>query len=416
MSDEDAISAVTDTLRRLVAVGVESVGGAQVITKPPNEMASGGQDRLVNLFLFRTDVDGALRNEDRLDLVAGEIGDQPLPLVLHYLLTPFVRDGNDVVAHQLLGAAIRILHQYPVLDPAELDGSAVPSNVAHQLDRIRITWQPLSEKDIYSLWSAFQAPYRMSVAYEVRPVLIDSTRAPRTPVPVLKRGRQDEGPVARGDVESPFPELLEAVPENGQTVARSGEQVVLRAANAVAQSVEVRLSHPLVAEPVTIPIPPQDVTANEVRFALAGAPDAFPAGLWSVALALTDVLTVDGVEQPVTTVTNEVPLLIAPRITVVEPAVSPDTDGTVVLRVTLGYTPAALPGQPVLMLLDGRAAAPDVTDPPQPPDSPRFTFRHTAPGRHLIRIRVAGVDSVLIDRSGDRPEFDPTQSIIVEEP
>jgi hypothetical protein len=327
--------------------------------------------------------------------------------VLHYLLTPFVKDGNDVIAHQLLGAAIRILHQFPVLDPAELDGTGVVSDVAHQLDRIRITWQPMSEKDIYSLWSAFQTPYRMSVAYEVRPVLIDSTRAPRTPVPVLKRGGQDEGPVARGDVESPFPALLEAVPENRQTVARFGEQVVLRAVNVVGQSVEVRLSHPLLTEPVTIPVPAQDVTVDGVRFTLAGTPETFPAGVWSAVL----VLTVDGA----TTVTNEVPLVIAPRITGTELTVLPDVDETVVLQVKLDYAPLALPGQQLLLLLDGRAAAPDVTDPPQP-ESPRFTFSGTTLGEHLVRVRVAGVDSVLIDRSGDKPEFDPTQTITVEGP
>jgi hypothetical protein len=416
MSDEDAIAAVTDTLRRLITVGVENVDGAQVVTKPPNEVAAGGQDKLVNLFLFQTDVDGSLGNEDRLDLAPGETGDQPLPLVLHYLLTPFVRDGNDVIAHQLLGGAIRVLHQYPVLDPVELGDAMVPSNVAQQLDRIRISWQPMGEKDIYSLWSAFQTPYRMSVAFEVRPVLIDSKRPPRTPVPVVKRGRQDEGPVARGDVASPFPELVSAVPANKQTVARSGERVALRGANLAAETVEVRLSHPLVAGHIAIPVASADVTTTEVWFTLDGGPEKFPAGLWSVGLVLTDVIVVDGVEEEVTTVTNDVPLTVAPRITGLGSTVTPGVGGTVVLQVELAYAPLALPGQQVLLLLDGRAAAPDVTAPAQPAASPRFTFPDTAVGKHLVRVRVAGVDSVLIDRSGDKPVFDPGQTMTVVAP
>lgn len=416
MSDQDAIAAITDTLRRLITMGVQNVGGAQVVTKPPNEVSSGGPDKLVNLFLFQTDVDGSLRNEDQLDLVPGETGDPPLPLVLHYLITPFVRGGNEIIAHQLLGGAIRALHQYPVLGRAELSGATVSSDVAQQPDRIRISWRPLGEKDIHSLWSAFQTPYRMSVAFEVRPVLIDSTRPPRTPVPVITRGRHDEGPTAHANVTSLFPELVTAVPANKQTAARSGEPVVLHGSSLDAQTVEVRLSHPLVADPITLPVASQDVTASEVRFTLDGVPAGFPAGLWSVRLALTNVNVVGDIEEKTTTVTNDVPLTIAPRIVHLKPAVMPGSRNTTDLQVTLTYSPAALPGQQVLLLLDGRAAKPDHTEPPTPVDSPRFTFPDIAPGRHFVRVRVAGVDSVLIDRSGDKPVLDPGQTITVKEP
>jgi hypothetical protein len=415
MSDEGAIAAVTKTLRGLILGALTDVQGAGVDTRPLNELTEGTQDKLVNLYLYQADVDGSLRNEHRIDLAPGESGDQPLPLVLHYLITPFVRHDPDLEAHRLLASAIRVLNDNPVLQRNELAVFAPESNVAKQLDRIRISWQPFGEKDIYSLWSAFQTPYRMSVAYEVRAVLIDGRRAPRTPVPVLRRGRQNEGPTARGDVDLPFPDLAAAVPANNQPAARLGDQVALRGTHLAAQQVEARLIHPLLPEPVSIPISAADVTDHEVRFVLDPAtPQRYPAGLWSVALVLTNEIQVGAETQQVVTVTNEVPLAVAPQITELPTEVSQAADGSVTIE--LGYRPAALPGQPVLLLFDGRAVHPDEPDPHSPPpptDHPRFTVQQVEQGRHLIRLRVSGVDSLLVDRSGGTPTFDPSQTLMV---
>ncbi|MGH3796778.1 MAG: DUF4255 domain-containing protein [Pseudonocardiaceae bacterium] len=407
MSDARAIEAVTATLVRLVDDAVKEVGGARAIAQPPHEVQTNGDPLQVNLFLYQTDVDGALRNEDAPDRLPGETGDPPLPLVLHYLLTPYVRDGKDIDAHRLLGLAVRALQEQALLSRTQLADAAPFSDVAQQLERIRITWQPLGEKDIYSLWSAFQTPYRLSTAFEVRAVLIDSRRPPRTPVPVLKRGRQDEGPVARGDLESPFPELTAAVPAGNQPAARLGEQVVLRGANLAAQTVEVRLSHPLVPDPVTIAVPAADAGADQVQFSLGD----HPAGLWSVSLALGTVVTGD----QVSTVTNEIPLAIAPKITNVPMDVGRDAAGAATIKLTCA--PAPLPGQPMLLLLGGRAVPPDPPpvppSPPQPPDHPQFTVTKAEVGKHLVRLRIGGVDSLLIDRSGQRPRFDDTQTVTV---
>ncbi|MGW9024479.1 DUF4255 domain-containing protein [Streptomyces sp. NPDC055722] len=411
MSDEDAIAAVTKTLSGLILGALADVSGAGVDTKPLNELANGTRDKLVNLYLFQADVDGALRNADRLDLAPGETGDQPFPLVLHYLITPFVRHDPDLDAHRLLARAVRVLHGNPVLQRGELAAFAPESNVAKQLDRIRITWQPFGEKDIYSLWSAFQTPYRMSVAYEVSAVLIDSHRAPTAPVPVLKRGRNDEGPGAQAGVPLGLPALTAAVPPNNQPAVRLGEQVSLRGSGLSAQSAEVRLSHPLLPAPVVVPVAPGALTDNEARFTVGAT--GVPAGLWSVGLALTRQVTEGEAVRPIVTVTNEVPLAVAPRITHLPVDVPQATDGSAVIDLT--YTPAALPGQPVLLVFDGQAVPPDPpgTGAPRPADNPWFTVPHTTKGRHLVRLRVAGVDSLLIDRSGARPSFDPTQSVTV---
>jgi hypothetical protein len=91
----------------------------------------------------------------------------------------------------LLGAAMQLLHQTPVLtsetirtaldnfspkkskvqsQPVKVALSA--SQLADQLQQIKITPQFLSFEDMSKLWSALQARYRPSVCYQVSAVVI----------------------------------------------------------------------------------------------------------------------------------------------------------------------------------------------------------------------------------------------------
>ena len=45
-----------------------------------------------------------------------------------------------------------------------------------QIERVRITPQPLSVDELSKLWTAFQTHFRISAAYQVSVVLIESTR------------------------------------------------------------------------------------------------------------------------------------------------------------------------------------------------------------------------------------------------
>ncbi|MFE2407785.1 DUF4255 domain-containing protein [Kitasatospora sp. NPDC059408] len=395
MSDEEAIAAVTKTLSGLVLGALADVPGAGVDTRPLDELVDGTRDKLVNLYLFQADVDGALRDADQPGLAPGESGGPPFPLTLHYLVTPFVKRDPGLDAQRLLARAVRVLNDNPVLQRGELAAFAPESDVAKQLDRIRITWQPFGEKDIYSLWTAFQTPYRMSVAYEVGVVLIDGHRPPTVPVPVLTRGADDRGPVAQGFLPLGLPALDAAVPPGGQPAVRGGETAVLRGSGLAAPA-EVRLSHPLLPAPVAVA--PDHVTGTQVQFTV---PVGTAAGLWSAGFSLAGQLT------------NEVPLAVAPRITHLPAQVGRHDDGSA--QIDVRYSPAALPGQPVLLVLDGRAVPPDPLPHgvPRPPGHARFTVPDAAPGRHLVRLRVAGVDSLLVDRSGTRPVFDPSQAVTV---
>lgn len=397
MSDARAIEAVTQTLRWLIGVGVDSEGsdasGVYVGSSPPDQAANNGQDTTLNLFLYQAQVDGALRNQQPPALIPGESGEPPLPLVLRYLLTPYVRDGDDLTAHQVLGIAVQTLNDHAVLTRNELAGVAPYSNVADQVERIRISWLPLEEKDIYSLWSIFSSPYRLSVAFEVRAVLIDSRRAPRTPLPVLARGIGDRGPLANATVASPFPELTAAVPPGSQPSARTGDTVTIQGANLAAQSVRVLLDHPLLTNP--IPVTPASATATEVVFTVPGT---LPAGAASVALGLTATGQAERV-------TNAVPLPLAATIT------SPLPATVAAASLTITCDPPLLAGQQAMLLLAENAiAAAPIT---AATGSLTFATTGIPAGDYLTRLRVDGVDSHLVDRSVTPPVFDGTQLVTV---
>ncbi|OBC00013.1 hypothetical protein A5784_20970 [Mycobacterium sp. 852013-50091_SCH5140682] len=412
MSDARAIEGVTQTLLQVIDDAVNKGpqsygGGVKVIAQPPHEVQTDIEPLQVNLFLYRTEIAPGLRNEDPLDITPGETGQPPLPLALHYLITPYVQGGKDLDAHRLLGLASRAVQEQSQLSQTQLHDSAAFSNVSTQLDRIRITWQALAENDIYSLWSAFQTPYRLSAAFEVRVVFIDNRRPPRTPVPVIRRGQDDQGPTALADTASPFPELDAAVAANGQTAAQIGESVELQGINLSAATVSVSVGHPLLPAPILLA--PTAVTATAVTVDLAAA-SGVPAGVSSASVSLTDTVAA----EQVTTITNAVPLAVAPRITSAVPmTVHPDAQGSV--QIALSCAPPVVDGQPVFLLVGDRAV---------PEDRARigtavvgenlsFTVDHAVAGRHIMRLRVAGVDSRLVDRSGAKPRFDDSQAVTV---
>jgi hypothetical protein len=405
MSDARAIEAVTETLRSLVDIGVKQVESAGVaVARPPDRVGDAQFDMMVNLFLFEAVVEGSLRNEPPFDLAPGETGQPALPLVLHYLVTPYVKDGNDVEAHRMLGGAVRILHEHSWLTRADLAAIAPYSNVSQQVDQIRITGRGIDEKDIYSLWSSFQTPYRLSAAFEVRAVLIDSRVGAKTPLPVLTRGSDDRGPQVRGDVVMPFPTLKAAVAAGDEPSALPGERVTLEGHHlSDLTSVEVRLTHPLVTTPVTVTPVPTDVADTAIVFELPQDATSFPAGFYSVAVVYTDAT---GDEQG----TNEVPLAVAPRITSAMPiTVGRNANGTAV--VSLDVEPEVQVGQLAQLLLGDRSVK--ATTITQPSGTLEFRVGNAAPDTYAVRLRVAGIDTRLVDRSTTPPTFDPDATVTV---
>jgi hypothetical protein len=178
MSNALAIAAVTATLRHLLDHELNAdLPGTKVTTRPPDRTREDLSVKQVNLFLYQTLPNAAWRNTG----LSAAAAQPPLALNLYYLLWAHGQEEEEAgpSSHRLLGQAMRILHDHPVLDPAAIRAALPGNDLDEQPERVRITLQPLALDELLKLWTAFQAPYRLSVSYEASVVLIESS-APRT--------------------------------------------------------------------------------------------------------------------------------------------------------------------------------------------------------------------------------------------
>ena len=262
MSNSLSVSAITETLRNLLTQGTrDNPPGTAVTTRPPDKARVNNTGNQLNVFLYQTALNAAWSNADMPNQVKpGETGAPPLPLNLYYLLTAYGEDDNDDLGHRVLGRAMSILHDHPVLSSDDIrlsvDAADLPKfNLQHQLEGIRISYQPMSLDEMSKLWTAFQTGYRISAAYEVAVVLIDSQRPTRSPLPVLRQGDQDRGPASQPDLTPPFPELFHVQPPDPRYSAELGDTLTLVGHHLAGDEVEVRLRHRLLDAPRVLPAP-----------------------------------------------------------------------------------------------------------------------------------------------------------------
>lgn len=394
MSGPLAVATVTSALQHLLTAAVKHVdGGGRVSTRALDKArdAPFGTGNQLNVFLYHTTLDAAWRNQAMPNIRPGESGFPPLPLVLHYVLTAYGEDDDEIKAHQVLGHGMSALHDHPVLGPDEFAGLIAGSDLQDQVERIRITPAAVSLDDLTKLWTAFQTGCRASAYYEVSVVLIDSACAGRTPLPVLTRGEGDSGVVAQADTEPPFPTLLTAALPNGEPAAVAGEKLTLTGHH-LSGATDVSFTHPRAAAAVLAQ--PDSVTDHQI---IVPVP-ATPAGLCAVS-------AVFGAAGPAS---NALPVAVCPRITGGLPAnLARDVNGTVTVDLTCA--PAVLDDQPAYLLLGDRQVP--AVKPAPAPSQVRFTVARAAVGQFLARVRVDGVDSRLVNRAVTPPVFDQTQKV-----
>ena len=401
MSNALAIAAVTATLEAILGMGVHDDPDLNdtTFTSLPLDKARGSvTTNQLNVFLYQVLPNAAWRNMNPLK--PGETGISPQALNLYYLLTVFGRenDTSQPFDHHLLGRAMSILYDHALLGPDEIKATFPGSGLELQVDRVRITFQPQTIEELSKLWTGFATQYRLSVAYEISVVLIDSTQPPRTPVPVLTRGPQDKGVTSQGNLIPPFPALISITPPNQQISAKLGDTLTLAGNVLDGTNLGVLFSNPLWTAPVEI-APDSGATSTQMTVHIPAPPAAWPAGTYSLSIF---------VQRPTETYrrsTNQLPFTIAPSITI-----SPmnATAGSVTFTVTC--SPQVWPEQQVSLLLgDQNIPAAPVT---VPTGSLTFTATLVA-GIYYVRLRVDGVDSFLINRSVNPPQFDATQKVTI---
>lgn len=422
MSNALAIAAVTATLRRIIDEGIKNeLPGTSVTTKPLDKAEAAAN--LVNLFLYQTTESAAWRNRDMpRQTKPGETGQPPLALDLYYLVTAYGKadeSSDPPQSHRLLGRAMSVLHDHPVLSSDDIR-SALPVvdqplyDLYDQIEHVRITHQPLNLDEMSKLWTSFQAKYRISAAYLASVVLIESSRSSRTPLPVLKRGPEDRGVDAQGNLKSPFPTLIGISPPVAtQPSVQLGDQLTITGHHLDGDSLTARFFNPRMAQPIDVgPMPAAPSTEDaEVKVTLPD--DAVSRTQWVAGYYTVSILVArssDPVNQERTT--NELSFALGPKILTGLPFSAPAAGGDFPL--TLTCSPEVQAQQRASILFGGDEIKAD----PHATQTDTLTFQiapvtAASAGDHFVRLRVDGVDSLLVKYDQTPPAFDDNQRVTI---
>jgi len=202
MSSALAIASVTAVLRDLLNNGLidhdvsAALGNVTVSSLSPDriDITPKPEQSQLNIFLYQVTPNASWRNVGLPSRNGnGErISNPPLALNLHYLLTAY--GAQDLHTEILLGYGMQLLHETPVLTRNAIRTALAPpsqalftSQLAEQVEQIKIIPETPNTEEISRLWSALGAHYRPTAAYQVSVVLIESRQPTKSALPVRAR-------------------------------------------------------------------------------------------------------------------------------------------------------------------------------------------------------------------------------------
>ncbi len=139
------------------------------LSAPDNDLT--GSPRL-SIYLYHIEQNGHLRNQPRLAAGPNGLRFPPLSVQFRYLITPL--DDDEDQNHLMLGRILQHFHDEPVI--ASLNGTPFDDSFGANSPELRIAFETLTPDQLAQVWHALDAGYRLSIAYLVRIVTIDSAQ------------------------------------------------------------------------------------------------------------------------------------------------------------------------------------------------------------------------------------------------
>lgn len=414
MSNEYAIAAVTLTLRNLldqiknlkdsaaaaeIPADIKPTAEILITNLPLDEAYEFDQGKnQVNLFLYHVEHSAAWRNTDIPGRVKdGETGYSPLALNLYYIITAYGQDKNEIIGHLLLGKAMSILHDHPLLERDEIKLAFSTSGLHDQIERVRITPQPISLDEVSKLWTGFQSQYKLSVAYQVSVVLIESKRPSRTPLPVLMRGPGDKGVLVQPSVIAPFPYIESINYPGNQNGAQQGDVLTITGSCLRGDSVKIKFKNYRLAAEIELPAE-AGATDEVIKVKLPNDPNQWVAGVYTACVVVNNAVDPEKAS-------NYLPFILAPTVIfpLTKAPLSPPEAKS--YSIVISFNPKIRPGQNACLLLGEKEFRSE--EHPLPVNTLSFEMNNVENGDYYVRLRIDGSDSLLIDTSVTPPVFKP---------
>ena len=425
MSTALAIAGVTAVLRDRVNDGmvdhdISAVTGStvNVTTLAPDRVLQTGSTETsqLNIFLYQVSPNSGWSNSALPSRDASgrqRLSNPPLALDLHYLISAY---GSEPLHREvLLGYAMQLMHEYPVitremlrtaLDPSPVNPGDLPpgllalaeSGLADQVEVLKITPSYLNNEELSKLWTATQSHFRPSAAYQVSVVLIEAREPTRSSLPVLTRGEsftsvtgkeRERGITVLPSLVPPLPTLESVRPAGEQPVARLDQAILLDGHHLDGTNRTVLLHNDRFDINAEVAAGGSSAADHMEATIPSSRADEFPVGTYNVSARL--VMT--GETDPRTS--NRLGVVVAPNITSLPASVARDGNGDA--HLTIAFTPELRAGQTVSLLLASEEILPETFT--APTSSLDFLVREARPGAYLVRLRIDGVDSPIVDHS-----------------
>lgn len=409
MSDHLAIGGVSLTLKALLEDRMDftlpslmTTQKATITISAPDVTHGGITGPRLNIFLYHIAENIFLKNQEIPGQGhPGDYGHPPLSLVLFYLLTAYGRaEIDDVPAQQVLGDAMRVMHDFPLVTDSlvkERVGGGIPildTSLIGEFEHVKITLDTASVDDLSKIWTTFpNTSYRCSVAYQVSVVQIESRRLRPPTLPVRERrvyALPFRGPqITEVFRDPPLNNIRSAIAAPGETLRIRGQNLYSTATRVMLRDQSATIGT-LEDKELTVTVPatlqtgahPVQVVHDVMLEVVDGQPPVAHRGYFS----------------------NTAVFLLIPAMTAINPPVTAAAGATV----TVTVTPPVRATQEVFLLL-GDFAVPAVPVAPNTPPRTNVDFKlPTAPaaipaGTYLRRVRVDGAES--------RLTFDPVTGL-----
>jgi hypothetical protein len=138
----------------------------RISLESPADLENNNSVRL-SMYLYRILENSYLKNRFSVEGTGGKQRKPPLALDLYYLLTPML--GTPREQQIVLGKTMQILYDRAILQGADLTNELGTSG-----QEVRLVLNPVSLEELTRVWQALEIPYRLSVCYIARVVIVDS--------------------------------------------------------------------------------------------------------------------------------------------------------------------------------------------------------------------------------------------------
>lgn len=396
MSGYKAIAGVSTTLVNLLKDRMTETPAFTVA--PPDVTVDNVSGSRLNLYLYHVTENGAWKNQEIPgEGYPGAYGHPPLSLNLHYIFTAFGSSDTgpdaDLESQLILGDAMRVLHDFPVITPDLVQQKApgtpriLDASLLGAFEQVKIALQPKSLEEISKIWTALpKVNFRRSVTYEISLVQIESQAGRAIALPVR------ENRVYALPLRSPqILEVFRQPPIAGSKIAAAQEGETLRLAGFHLRAPSTRVDMDGVAGNI--------VSLTDDTIDVVIPPGTLAAGLHTIQVIQDVMLTVADKKPPVPRGgfrSNAAGFLLIPAVSGAAPASAGPGQ-----TVTVTVHPAVRPTQEKILLLGDYAvpAAPVSFDAAPSPTIefplPQAPSPVIPAGNYLLRVRIDGAESRL---------------------